>query len=53
MNHIPKGVFKKGSYNPNEHGLPITTLLLNIWHKPLAQCLLWKFSRVVPHKENH
>jgi hypothetical protein len=50
MTHIPKGAFKKGLIT-QMHGLPRTTLLLKIWRKPLAQCLLWRFSRVSPHKE--
>jgi hypothetical protein len=51
MTHIPKGAFKKASHNPNMRAAQNYSMW-RIWHKPLVQCLLWRFSRVSPHREN-
>jgi hypothetical protein len=51
MNHIPKGAFKKDSNNPNVRATQNYSIMENL-AKRLVQCLLWRFSRVSPHREN-
>jgi hypothetical protein len=53
MPHIPKGVFKRSSHNPNAWAAQNYFIVEDLAQAPCALCHPWKYSIVSLHNEVH